>query len=69
MWRKISGPPVMFRPFKLGNWGVPINMFSLAYLLYVIIWMPFPTMLPVTGKNINYAGPILLFIIFAAVAD
>jgi len=31
--------------------------------------MPFPTMLPVTGSNMNYAGPILLAVIFGAIAD
>jgi hypothetical protein len=69
MWRKINGPPVTFGPSKLGRWGIPVNLFSLVYLLFVIIWMPFPSILPVTGKNMNYAGPILLFIIFAAIAD
>jgi choline transport protein len=69
MLRKIRGPPVAFGPFKLGKWGVPINMFSLVYLLFVIIWMPFPTELPVTGSNMNYAGPILLAVIIGAVVD
>jgi len=69
MLRKIRGPPIEFGPFKLGKWGIPINLFSLAYLIFVIIWMPFPTMLPVTGSNMNYAGPILLVFIFGAIAD
>ena len=67
--RKIRGPPLAFGPFKLGKWGIPINLFSLLYLFFVIIWMPFPTMLPVTGSNMNYAGPILLAFIFGAILD
>jgi len=38
------------------------NMFSLAYLLFIIIWIPFPTMLPVTG-------PILLAAILGGITD
>lgn len=69
MLRKIRGPPLAFGPFELGAWGIPINLFSLVYLFFVIIWMPFPTELPVTGSNMNYAGPILLAVIIGAVAD
>lgn len=67
--RKIRGPPVAFGPFKLGKWGIPINLFSLVYLFFVIIWIPFPIELPVTGSNMNYAGPILLVVIIGAVID
>lgn len=69
MLRKIRGPPVAYGPFSLGKWGVPVNMFALVYLVFVIIWMPFPTMLPVTASNMNYAGPILLAIILCGIAD
>jgi choline transport protein len=69
MLRKIRGPSIAYGPFKLGRWGVPINMFALFYLIYVIIWMPFPTILPVTGPNMNYAGPILLAVIICGITD
>lgn len=69
MLRKIRGPPLEFGPFKLGRWGIPVNLFSLVYLIFVVIWMPFPTELPVTGSNMNYAGPILLVFIIGGIAD
>jgi choline transport protein len=69
MLRKIRGPPLVYGPFSLGKWGVPVNMFALLYLIFVIIWMPFPTEIPVTASNMNYAGPILLVIILAGIAD
>ncbi len=69
LMRKLRGPPIAYGPFKLGLWGIPINIFSLLYLVYIIIWLPFPTMLPVTGSNMNYAGPILLAVILGAIAD
>jgi choline transport protein len=69
MLRKIRGSPLAFGPFELGKLGILINLFSLVYLFFVIIWMPFPTVLPVTGTNMNYAGPILLAVIIGGVAD
>lgn len=67
--RKIRGQLLNYGPFKLGQWGIPINIFSLIYLLYVTIWIPFPTMLPVTASNMNYAGPIFFIVILGAIAD
>jgi amino acid transporter len=67
--RKIRGPPITFGPFKLGKWGIPVNLFTLAFLLYLHIWFAFPTILPVTASNMNYAGPILLLVIFGSIAD
>lgn len=69
MLKKIRGLPIVFGPFKLGKWGIPINLFALLYLFFVIAWMPFPTELPVTGSNMNYSGPILLVVIISAVID
>ena len=60
---------VKMGPWSMGRWGIPVNMFSLVYLIYVIIWMPFPVMLPVTGSNMNYAGPVFLVIVIGALAD
>ena len=67
--KKIRRQEIEFGPFRLGKWGVPINIFSLVYLFFVITWMPFPTELPVTAANMNYAGPILLLVIIGAVLD
>jgi len=69
MLRKIRGPPLIYGPFQLGRWGIPINLASLAYIFYTATWIPFPTILPVTAQNMNYSGPILLAIIFAALID
>lgn len=69
MLRKLRGPPLPPSPFNLGRWGVPVNLFAVVYLIYVIIWMPFPVELPVTSKNFNYAGPLLGAVIIAALLD
>jgi len=65
---KIRGKAEM-GPFSLGKWGLLINLLSLGYLLYVVMWMPFPTILPVTAANMNYAGPVFLVILFGALLD
>lgn len=67
--RKLRGPPPPYGPFKMGAIGVPINIFSLCYLVYVIVWMPFPQMLPVTKDNMNYAGPIFGAVVIGALLD
>jgi choline transport protein len=56
--RKLRGPPPPYGPFKMGKIGLPVNMFALCYLVFVVLWMPFPQLLPVTGDNMNYSGPI-----------
>lgn len=48
--------------------GTPINIFALIWTVYLTIWLPFPTTLPVTGTNMNYAGPIYLFFVFISIA-
>ena len=67
--RKLRGPPPTFGPFQLGRFGWLINLASLMYLIYVITWMPFPQLLPVTKDNMNYAGPICGGVIILALLD
>ena len=69
MIRKIRGLPLKYGPYKLGRYGVFINFMSLCYLIYAIIWIPFPTSIPVTASTFNYAGPIMLLIIFGSLLD
>lgn len=56
--RRLRGPPPPYGPFQLGAFGIPINIFALCYLSFVLLWMPFPQFLPVIKDNMNYAGPI-----------
>jgi hypothetical protein len=53
----------------MGRKGVIINILAVVYLIYVVIWMPFPQMLPVTASNMNYAGPVLGAVIIGALLD
>lgn len=67
--RRLRGPAPPYGPFNLGRAGTFINALSLAFLIYVTIWMPFPTMLPVTADNMNYAGPIFGVVLVGAIVD
>ena len=69
MLRKIRGQHINYGVFKLGRYGIPINLIALGYLIFVVIWMPFPTTLPVTGTNMNYAGPLFGAVIIGALLD
>ncbi|KAF9252974.1 hypothetical protein DTO006G1_2204 [Penicillium roqueforti] len=44
--------------WNMGIWGLPVNVFALAYTAWVTVWLAFPSALPVTGENMNYAAPI-----------
>ncbi|KAJ4357696.1 uncharacterized protein N0V89_002272 [Didymosphaeria variabile] len=67
--RRLGGPKPPYGPFRLGALGVPLNIFSLCFLAYVGMWMPFPQTLPVTKDNMNYAGPVFGAVIVGALLD
>jgi choline transport protein len=56
--RKLEGRPPNYGPFRLGSWGIPINIFALVWCIFTIIWLPFPVSLPVTKTTMNYAAPV-----------
>jgi choline transport protein len=71
-WRRMSragSATIPWGPFKLGKSGPWINVGAMSYIIFVLIWMPFPAMLPVDRFNMNYAGPIAGGVIIAAALD
>jgi choline transport protein len=53
--------------WSLGAYGVPINIFALIYTGWMMVIFCFPTYVPVTGENFNYALPIFAFVVTVAV--
>jgi choline transport protein len=67
--KRFRGQPIPFGPFRLGRFGLPINIFAVVYAIYVIIFLPFPPQLPVTASNMNYAGPVMGIVLVFALLD
>lgn len=59
-------------PLQYGQWRLPrgsgmaVNVIALIWTVYLTVWLPFPTTLPVTATNMNYAGPIYVVAVLAA---
>lgn len=67
--RKLAGKHPQYGPWKLGRWGVPIYTLSLIYIVYILIWVPFPPSRPVTAETMNYSGPMVIGVICFALLD
>lgn len=48
-------------PFTLGRWSRPINVAALVWCTYLIIFLCFPSVQPVTKVNMNYASLVFGF--------
>lgn len=64
---RLSGSNIKLGEWNLGRFGLPINIFALVYTLYIIIFLPFPSTLPVTPENMNYCGPVMVAVLAIAV--
>lgn len=69
LYRKVTGMYVKYGPWHMGSYGIAVNTFAIVYIIYVVIWTPWPQLLPVTASTLNYSGPILLAVITFALAD
>ena len=56
--RKLNGEYTPSGPWNLGRFGIPINILSLCYAVFMVVWLPFPTFMPVTKDTMNYAAPV-----------
>ncbi|KAL6248924.1 hypothetical protein RBB50_003987 [Rhinocladiella similis] len=48
--------------WSLGRYGVYINIFAVVYSAYIMVFLCFPSFLPVTAAGMNYALPINTFV-------
>lgn len=50
-----TGSPVRLNgPYKLGRWGVPLNLIGASYLLVAAVLLNFPSAAPINSENMNY---------------
>lgn len=67
---KLRGGDIPEAPFRMGPMlGYAVNIFALCYGIFIAIWLPFPSFVPVTWENMNYAGPVLGVVILFAIGD
>ena len=57
---RIKNPErIRYGPWKLGRWGVPLNVIAISYTSFTSAIMVFPPYQPVTASNMNYASVVL----------
>lgn len=64
--KTFRGQKIVYGPFNLGRFSLPINIFTVVYLVFISIFLPFPPEIPVTAENMNYGGPVLVGVIIFA---
>jgi hypothetical protein len=66
---RLSRNPAPLGDWNLGALGLPVNIFAMMYTAYITVWLAFPSELPVSGTNMNYAAPIFIAsVLFALVS-
>lgn len=68
---KLRGEYIPYGPFNFKNrkFGLAINFFAIIWAIFIVIFLPFPAIVPVTGSNMNYAGPVMGAVIIWALLD
>lgn len=61
--------PLVFGPWTLGRWGMAINIYAIVFGTFICIFVPFPTIIPVTALNMNYSGPVFMGLCVLLVGD
>lgn len=58
--KRLRGETVQFGPWRLGRFGLPINLFSVVYSSFISLFLFFPSFIPVTPSNFNWT-PVVFF--------
>ncbi|KAK5123027.1 hypothetical protein LTR85_003593 [Meristemomyces frigidus] len=67
--KRLRKDPIDFGPWRLGRFGLWINMYALAFGIYISIFLPFPAATPVNASSMNYAGPVFIGLLLVALID
>lgn len=59
-YQRLKTPHLLdYGPFKLGRWGLLVNVVSIVYTIFTSIFLLFPPYQPVSATNLNYAPVVL----------
>lgn len=48
--KRFRKEPIALGPWNLGRWGLIINLYAIIFGVFVVIWLPFPSVcIPVTS--------------------
>jgi choline transport protein len=67
--KRLYREPIPFGPWTLGRWGLAVNVYGAAFGIFISVFALFPTIIPVTVENMNYAGPVIMLLIIIAGID
>lgn len=67
--KRLRRQEIEFGPFNLGRWGLFVNLFALAFGIFIVIFLPFPAGPQVNAQSLNWAGPVFGFLLLIALAD
>ncbi|KAK8163626.1 GABA permease [Phyllosticta citrichinensis] len=59
----LGSPAKSLGQWNWGRLGPFINAYAIVHSLYMIFWLPWPSTLPVSAQNMNWAGPVVGFIL------
>ncbi|KAK5125447.1 hypothetical protein LTR85_000556 [Meristemomyces frigidus] len=66
VWRRGWGKALPHGDFNLGRLGLPINIFALAYSAYLVVFVAFPTEVPVTLATMNWSPVMFVGVVLLA---
>lgn len=67
--KRLYNEPIPFGPWSLGRFGLAVNLYGALFGFFISVFAFFPTTIPVTAENMNYAGPIMLALVVMAGID
>ncbi len=67
--KRLRREHITMGPWSLGRFGIYVNVFAIVYGVFICIFLPFPSVVPVTDANLNYAGPVFGAILLFALGD
>jgi choline transport protein len=67
--KRLYHEPIPFGPWRLGRYGLAVNMYGALFGIFISVFALFPTTIPVTAQNMNYAGPVIFVLILVAGLD
>jgi choline transport protein len=68
--RHSKGRPIRFGPWRMPNTlGMIANIVAIAFCAFLVLFLPFPLVLPVTKLNMNWASVVFIGVMGFAVVD